>query len=114
VPGARARRRKLGKERLEARRVVRQAMLGQLAVSGEDCDLRHTFVEVDAHVYHAPGLLSQRAVLAPLRCEPISGWAGGQRTYGISNWATTPTTWFRSCRQGHYVQVAETVAHLLH
>jgi hypothetical protein len=40
-------------------------MLGQFPVSGENRDLRHAFVEVDAHVYHCPGLLSQRAVRAP-------------------------------------------------
>jgi hypothetical protein len=32
-------------------------MLRQLAVRGEDRDLRHAFVEIDAHVYHRLGLL---------------------------------------------------------
>jgi hypothetical protein len=41
-------------------------------------------VEIDAHVYHRLGLLSQSALPArSLRCQPIPGWAGGQRTYGI-------------------------------
>jgi ABC transporter substrate binding protein len=41
-------------------------------------------VKIDAHVYHLLGLLSQSALPArSLRCQPIPGWAGGQRTYGI-------------------------------
>jgi hypothetical protein len=41
-------------------------------------------VEIDAHVYHRLGLLSQSALPArSLRCQPIPGWAEGQRTYGI-------------------------------
>src|SRR5262245_4276267 len=51
------RRGELRKERLELPEVVRQAMLGQLAVRGEDRDLRHAFVKVHADVYHRPGLL---------------------------------------------------------
>jgi ABC-type uncharacterized transport system substrate-binding protein len=41
-------------------------------------------VQVDAHMYHRFGLLSQREVYRPsLRSQPSSGWAGGQRAYDI-------------------------------
>jgi hypothetical protein len=40
-------------EQFQFREVVRQAMLRQLAVRGEDRDLRHAFVEIDAYVYHS-------------------------------------------------------------
>ena len=79
-----ARRGKLGEERLESCGIVRHAMLGQLAVGGEDRDLRQAFVEVDAYVYDFPGLLSQSALAGSLSSQPIPGWAGGQRTYGIT------------------------------
>jgi hypothetical protein len=39
--------------------------------------------EIDAHVYHRFGLLSQRGLRPTLRSQPISGWAGGQRAYDI-------------------------------
>jgi ABC-type uncharacterized transport system substrate-binding protein len=34
-------------------------------------------------VYHRCGLLSQRGLRPTLRCQPSSGWAGGQRAYDI-------------------------------
>jgi hypothetical protein len=34
-------------------------------------------------MYHRLGLLSQRGLPPSLRSQPISGWAGGQRTYDI-------------------------------
>jgi hypothetical protein len=37
--------------------------------------------EIDAHVYHRFGLLSQRGLPPSLRSQPSSGWAGGQRAY---------------------------------
>ena len=39
--------------------------------------------EIDAHVYHRFGLLSQRGLPPSLRSQPSSGWAGGQRAYDI-------------------------------
>src|SRR6266849_3884835 len=51
--------------------------------SVRNCDLRAAFVQVDAHVYHRFGLLSQRGLRPTLRSQPISGWAGGQRAYDI-------------------------------
>jgi ABC transporter substrate binding protein len=39
--------------------------------------------QVDAHVYHPLGLLSQRGLPPSLRSQPSSGWAGGQRAYDI-------------------------------
>jgi hypothetical protein len=59
-------------------------MLLQVALVREHGDLRDPFVEIDPDVYHRLGLLSQSALPArSLRCQPIPGWAGGQRTYGI-------------------------------
>jgi ABC transporter substrate binding protein len=57
--------------------------LRNLPFFGQDCDLRTAFVQVDAHVYHRFGLLSQRGLRPTLRSQPISGWAGGQRAYDI-------------------------------
>src|SRR5262245_52303630 len=39
--------------------------------------------EIDAHVYHLLGLLSQRGLPPSLRSQPSRGWAGGQRAYDI-------------------------------
>ena len=39
--------------------------------------------EIDAHVHHRFGLLSQRGLPPSLRSQPSSGWAGGQRAYDI-------------------------------
>jgi hypothetical protein len=51
------RRGKLDKERLELREVVREAMLGQLAVGREDGNLGDASVQVHADMYHRLGLL---------------------------------------------------------
>jgi hypothetical protein len=59
-------------------------MLGQLTVRGEHRVVRHAFVEIEAHVYHSRGLLSQSVLAGSLSSQPIPGWAGGQRTYGIT------------------------------
>jgi len=57
--------------------------LHDFSVVRQDRDLRAAFVQVDAHVYHPLGLLSQRGLPPSLRSQPISGWAGGQRAYDI-------------------------------
>jgi hypothetical protein len=56
---AMTRRGKLGKERLELREVVRQAMLGQLAIGREDGNLGDAFVKVHADMYHRLASCSQ-------------------------------------------------------
>jgi hypothetical protein len=82
---------------------VRQAMLGQLAVGREDGNLGDAFVKVHADMYHRLGLLFSELLPGSLSSQPISGWAGGQRTYGI----TTPSTarvngkWTRTPRGPH-------------
>src|SRR5262249_10124306 len=89
-PGARgfdrdrARRRQLLEEVSDARDFVVHAVLCDFAISAENRNLRAAFVQVDAHMYHRLGLLSQREVSRPsLRSQPSSGWAGGQRAYDI-------------------------------
>src|SRR6266566_8663831 len=76
-------RRELGEELLEPPGIVGEPLLRNLPFFGQDCDLRAAFVQVDAHVYHRFGLLSQRGLRPTLRSQPISGWAGGQRAYDI-------------------------------
>src|SRR2546427_5898280 len=76
-------RRQLGEELLELHGIVGEPLLRNLPLFGQDCDLRASFVQVDAHVYHRFGLLSQRGLRPTLRSQPISGWAGGQRAYDI-------------------------------
>src|SRR5260370_9165106 len=72
-----------GAELLQTRDIVGKSLLRDFAVFGQDRDLRTAFVQVDAHVYHLLGLLSQRGLRPTLRSQPISGWAGGQRAYDI-------------------------------
>src|SRR5262249_3762575 len=67
----------------QARDLVRESLLNHLAVLGQHRDLRAPFVQVDAHVYHRCGLLSQSGLRPTLRSQPSSGWAGGQRAYDI-------------------------------
>jgi len=76
-------RRQLAEESLESRDLVGKSLLHNLAVLGQHRDLRTPFVQVDAHVYHRCGLLSQSGLRPTLRSQPISGWAGGQRAYDI-------------------------------
>ena len=76
-------RRQLAKESLQPRDLVGKSLLHNLAVLGQHRDLRTPFVQVDAHVYHRCGLLSQSGLRPTLRSQPISGWAGGQRAYDI-------------------------------
>src|SRR5215468_3761935 len=88
-------RRQLAEESLESRDLVGKSLLHNLAVLGQHRDLRTPFVQVDAHVYHRCGLLSQSGLRPTLRSQPISGWAGGQRAYDIkilrgANPATLP------------------------
>src|ERR1044071_3811078 len=74
----------LPKELFQLSRIVGEAVLQQLALFRQHGDLRNAFVKIDPHVYHRLGLLSQSALRArSLSRQPISGWAGGQRTYGI-------------------------------
>jgi len=49
----------LSKEFLEPLRIIGEALLHDCPVLGQDCDLRVAFVQVNAHVYHLLGLLSQ-------------------------------------------------------
>jgi len=77
--------REFGEELLQTRDIVGKPLLRDFAVFGQDRDLRTAFVQVDAHVYHLLGLLSQRGLRPTLRSQPISGWAGGQRAYDITN-----------------------------
>jgi putative ABC transport system substrate-binding protein len=59
-------------------------VLAQFPIVREDGNLRKLFVQVDADVYHAGGLLSQGALRAlPLSHQPSVGWAGGQCAYEI-------------------------------
>jgi len=58
-------------------------VLHDFSVLAQHRDLRAAFVQVDAHVYHPLGLLSQRGLPPSLRSQPSSGWAGGQRAYDI-------------------------------
>jgi hypothetical protein len=69
-------------------------MLRQLAVSGEDRDLRHPFVEIDAHVYHSRGLLSE--CFGGLSEFPAYSRLGGRPThlwhhYGVTDFSSSPT-----------------------
>jgi len=73
----------LREERFQPRRVVGESPLSDLALLGQHRDLRHAFVQVNPNMYHRLGLLSQRGLPPSLRSQPISGWAGGQRTYDI-------------------------------
>jgi ABC transporter substrate binding protein len=76
--------RQLLEEVPDARDFVVQPVLCDFAIGGENRNLRAAFVQVDAHMYHRLGLLSQREVCRPsLRSQPSSGWAGGQRAYDI-------------------------------
>src|SRR5260370_14796691 len=75
--------REFGEELLQTRGIGGKPLLRDFAVFGQDRDLRTAFVQVDAHVYHLLGLLSQRGLRPTLRSQPISGWAGGQRAYDI-------------------------------
>jgi hypothetical protein len=75
--------REFGEEFLKLRGIVGESLLPDFPVLSQDCDLRTVFVQVDAHVYHRCGLLSQRGLRPTLRCQPSSGWAGGQRAYDI-------------------------------
>ena len=75
--------REFGEELLEPHGIVGEPLLRNLPFFGQDCDLRTAFVQVDAHVYHRFGLLSQRGLRPTLRSQPSSGWAGGQRAYDI-------------------------------
>jgi hypothetical protein len=82
--GDRGARRELREEVFQPGRIVLEPMLLQFPVGCQHGDLRDAFVKIDPHVYHRLGLLSQSALRArSLRCQPIPGWAGGQRTYGI-------------------------------
>ena len=76
-------RRQLAKESLQPSDLVGKSLLHNLAVLGQHRDLRTPFVQVDTHVYHRCGLLSQSGLRPTLRSQPISGWAGGQRAYDI-------------------------------
>ena len=76
-------RRELREELRESHGIVGESLLDDFSVVRQDCDLRAAFVQVDAHVYHPLGLLSQRGLPPPLRSQPIPGWAGGQRAYDI-------------------------------
>src|SRR5262245_13947125 len=60
-------RRELRKELRKSDSVVRESLLGNFAVLTHDRDLRATFVQVDAHVYHLLGLLFQRGLRPTLR-----------------------------------------------
>jgi len=76
--------RQLLEEVPDARDFVVQPVLCDFAIGAENRNLRAAFVQVDAHMYHRLGLLSQREVYRPsLRSQPSSGWAGGQRAYDI-------------------------------
>src|SRR5215470_4013710 len=76
--------RQLLEEVPDARDFVVQPVLCDFAIGAENRNLRAAFVQVDAHMYHRLGLLSQREVCRPsLRSQPSSGWAGGQRAYDI-------------------------------
>jgi ABC transporter substrate binding protein len=76
-------RREVSKELLESRGIVGEPVLRDFSVLAQHRDLRAAFVQVDAHVYHPLGLLSQRGFRPSLRSQPSSGWAGGQRAYDI-------------------------------
>src|SRR5260370_18463037 len=65
--------REFGEELLQTRDIVGKPLLRDFAVFGQDRDLRTAFVQVDAHVYHLLGLLSQRGLRPTLRSQPISG-----------------------------------------
>src|SRR2546425_3766360 len=76
-------RREVSKELLESRGIIGEPVLHDFSVLAQHRDLRAAFVQVDAHVYHPLGLLSQRGLPPSLRSQPSSGWAGGQRAYDI-------------------------------
>src|SRR6266446_3786854 len=75
--------REVSKELLESRGIIGEPVLHDFSVLAQHRDLRAAFVQVDAHVYHPLGLLSQRGLPPSLRSQPSSGWAGGQRAYDI-------------------------------
>src|SRR6266705_3285053 len=76
-------RREVSKELLKSRGIIGEPVLHDFSVLAQHRDLRAAFVQVDAHVYHPLGLLSQRGLPPSLRSQPSSGWAGGQRAYDI-------------------------------
>jgi hypothetical protein len=76
-------RRQIAEEFLEPRHIIGEPLLHDFAVFCENRNLRTVFVQVDAHVYHRCGLLSQSGLRPTLRSQPSSGWAGGQRAYDI-------------------------------
>ncbi len=76
-------RREVSKELLKSRGIIGEPVLHDFSVLAQHRDLRAVFVQVDAHVYHPLGLLSQRGLPPSLRSQPSSGWAGGQRAYDI-------------------------------
>src|SRR3989441_6287550 len=64
-------------------RIRCESVFGDFSLLPPDRELRAAFVQVDAHVYHPLGLLSQRGLPPPLGGPPIPGWAGGPPAYDI-------------------------------
>ena len=61
----------MSEEFLEPAGLIAEPLLHEFSILGQDRDLRTAFVQVDAHVYHRCGLLSQRGLPPSLRSQPL-------------------------------------------